>query len=269
MRSRNSYTAIANSIVCLFLATGQAFGEQPDQHASAEVPTNLPPLQVSIDKSKVDLENGRLELKMSRTASHVELKVLDAEGNLIAKRKQDFSGKAAGAVLVVQWPQTGAENVARIEVFAHDAFGYYKGVAIIPWSLEIPHQELNFALDSAKIEKREEPKLEESYSLIKAALKKHKDLGPITLYIAGHTDTLGSAAHNADLSGRRARAIARWFRKRGLGIPIRYEGFGEFALKVKTADEVGEPKNRRVDYLLAVETPRFKTTGRVPVWKAP
>lgn len=265
MHRKKSFALSATLSACLLSVPCVSRAETtPTQ----EAPSKMPPLQVLIDKSKIDLENSRLELKMSRTASHVELKVTDAEGNLIAKGKQDFSGKAPGTPLLVQWAPKNGEKVARIEVFAHDAYGYYKGIAIVPWSLEIPHEELNFAVDSAKIEKKEEPKLEASYKLVEAALKKHKDLGAITLFIAGHTDTLGSAAHNADLSGRRARAIARWFRQRGLGIPIRYEGFGEFALKVKTADEVDERQNRRVDYLLAVETPRFKSSGRAPAWKA-
>ena len=46
-----------------------------------------------------------------------------------------------------------------------------------------------------------------------------------------------------------------------------YDGVGERALKVKTADEVDEPKNRRVDYMLGVEPPRFKKSGAAPSWK--
>jgi outer membrane protein OmpA-like peptidoglycan-associated protein len=103
-------------------------------------------------------------------------------------------------------------------------------------------------------------------TLIRSALDEHKDLGRITLFIAGHTDTRGQPQHNFELSRNRARAIAAWFKQRGLGVPIAYEGFGETAPKVKTADEVDEAQNRRVDYLLAVEPPRMKT-GSLPAWK--
>ena len=47
---------------------------------------------------------------------------------------------------------------------------------------------------------------------------------------------------------------------------IAYEGMGESAPLVKTADEVDEPKNRRVDYILALEPPAAKS-GTIS-WKA-
>jgi hypothetical protein len=51
-----------------------------------------------------------------------------------------------------------------------------------------------------------------------------------------------------------------------LKIPIAFEGFGESALLVKTADEVDEPRNRRADYILSVEEPVFKSSGFRPSW---
>jgi outer membrane protein OmpA-like peptidoglycan-associated protein len=70
-----------------------------------------------------------------------------------------------------------------------------------------------------------------------------------------------------DLSRRRAQAIAAWFLKSGLTIPVAYEGFGETALLVETKDEVDEPRNRRVDYILSVEDPVLRATDFRPVWK--
>ena len=81
-----------------------------------------------------------------------------------------------------------------------------------------------------------------------------------------NTDTVGDASYNLLLSRQRAQAIAKWFRQRGLKIPIGYEGFGETALLVKTADEVDEPRNRRVDYILSVDEPVFKSSGLRPTW---
>jgi hypothetical protein len=59
-----------------------------------------------------------------------------------------------------------------------------------------------------------------------------------------HTDTVATAEYNQELSTRRAQALARWFRSHGLKLPIACAGMGERALKVKTADEVDEPRNR-------------------------
>jgi outer membrane protein OmpA-like peptidoglycan-associated protein len=226
----------------------------------------LPPLKVEIDRSKVDLEGRRLEVRMSREAHSVRLKVIGESGRVIAEEEHAFPGSPAGSPLIVTW-KGSSEKVARIEVFAYDNFGYYAGVAIIPWSVNIPHEEVNFETDSAVIRKSEVPKLEASYAKIAAALAKHKELGNIALFIAGHTDTVGTAAYNLDLSRRRARSIAAWFRKRGLRIGVAFEGFGESALIVKTQDEVDEPRNRRADYILSIEPPRFKNSGSTPAWK--
>jgi outer membrane protein OmpA-like peptidoglycan-associated protein len=244
-----------------------AVAGQSDGAAPEKAPENLPPLEVYIDKSRVDLEAHRLELRMSRKAGRVVLKVFDEQRALLADEEHDFSGRPANSTLVVTWNPGSDRKAARIEVFAYDAYGYYKGVALVPWSLSVPHEEVNFATDSATIRESELPKLEQSRATIVSAVERHKDLGNIALYIAGHTDTVGGAAHNLELSRKRARAIAGWFQKRGLPVPIAYAGFGESALLVKTGDEVDEPKNRRVDYLLAVEAPVLKTSGRTANWQ--
>ncbi len=77
---------------------------------------------------------------------------------------------------------------------------------------------------------------------------------------------MGSSSHNIALSRKRAKAIAQWFKKHGLPIPVLWEGFGESVPAVKTGDEVDEPRNRRVDYILSVEAPALKA-GSAPVWK--
>jgi outer membrane protein OmpA-like peptidoglycan-associated protein len=242
---------------------------EPPAHSPTEQQAGekkLPPLKVVVDRSKVDLKARRLEVKMSRTAEMVRIKVFDEMGAELADEEHDFSGMRAGSPLVVTWKPKSKDPVARIEVFGHDAHGYWSGVAIVPWSLEIPHQELHFDTDKADIKPAEEPKLEESYERITEAIAKHKELGAIKLFIAGHTDTVGAPGYNLDLSRRRARSIGTWFKKRGLKIQVLYEGFGESVLAVKTEDEVDEPKNRRADYILAIEAPTLKS-GAAAAWK--
>jgi outer membrane protein OmpA-like peptidoglycan-associated protein len=152
-------------------------------------------------------------------------------------------------------------------VRAYDTDGAYVGMALLPWSISIPHEEVTFATDSAAIAPTEAPKLEASYKLITDALVKYRELGAIKLFIAGRTDSVGNAGYNLKLSQRRAQAIAGWFRKRGLKVPVLFEGFGEQALQVPTPDETDEPRNRRVDYFLALDEPPLKTNNFRPVWK--
>ena len=113
-------------------------------------------------------------------------------------------------------------------------------------------------LRSCEIRPSEAQKLDASYQKIIDAVatvrKAEPDLA-IKLYIAGHTDTVGSAADNRKLSLARARAIAAWFHDRGLPLPIAYAGFGEDAPKVRTSDNTDEPRNRRADYIVGVEPP--------------
>ncbi len=225
------------------------------------------PLKIELDKSDVDLERRQIELKLSRAAGHVKLRVLGTGGNVLTEKDQDFAGKAAGAPLVLKWPSVGKAEVVRIEVIAYDSDGFYSGVAIMPWSVRIPHEQVNFATDSAVIRDSEVPKLEESYTKITDALTRYREIQGVKLFIAGHTDTVGTARYNLNLSRRRAQSIATWFRRRGARLPVFSEGFGESALLVKTADNVDEPRNRRVDYILAVEHPNIKAKGHTAAWK--
>jgi outer membrane protein OmpA-like peptidoglycan-associated protein len=90
----------------------------------------------------------------------------------------------------------------------------------------------------------------------------------VKLFIAGHTDTVAAADYNRELSRARARAIAGYFRGRGLRIQIRCAGLGEDAPLVATPDETDEPKNRRAEYIVAVEPPPIRNAGVEPRWEA-
>jgi outer membrane protein OmpA-like peptidoglycan-associated protein len=228
------------------------------------------PLKVQVDKSKVDLKQHRLEVKMSHPAGKVKIQVYaDSEASL-ADEEQDFSGRPAGTPLVVTWTPSSDAPVARIEVHAYDAQGNWVGVEIAPWFVPIPHEDVNFRTGSSDIDEPETPKLEAAFAKLEEVLAKDAAHGrmhaAITLYIAGHTDTVGTAAHNLKLSQDRARSIASWFRKRGVKLPISFEGFGETSPEVKTADNVDEPRNRRVDYVLSDGPPTYSAAFK-PSWK--
>jgi outer membrane protein OmpA-like peptidoglycan-associated protein len=69
--------------------------------------------------------------------------------------------------------------------------------------------------------------------------------------IYGFTDTTGTREHNEQLSYFRARAVADELYGRGID-PRRLNprGFGETNLRVQTADNVAEVRNRRVEIIL-------------------
>ena len=236
------------------------------------------PLEITVDRSKVDLKAHRLEIKLSRKPSKVSIRVEAESGAILAEEEQDFADRPAPSPLVVTWTPSSDEPAEKIEVRATDALGSYT-VTITPYNFTIEHEDVNFKTGSALIEDSEAPKLEVAHGKIvaKVAAIRAKDINHqhrnLTLFIAGHTDTVGGFDYNIGLSRERASAIASWFRRRGVPLPVAYEGFGESSPRVATADQVDEPRNRRVDYIIADDPASassiLKTTGFRPAWKRP
>ena len=229
-------------------------------------PVKSPRLALEVDKAKVNLDAHKLEVKLTRAACKVVLKVVGESGKVLAEEAQAFNGAAAGSTLSVGWTPAGAEPVMRIEVWGHDTDGNFVGVAISPWSVALAHEEVNFENDSDVIRPSEAPKLEASLGEIDKLLAKVQDKKP-SLFIKGHTDTMGPPEHNLELSRRRAKSIAGWLRGHGLKIAIAYEGFGEFTPLVKTPDETAEPRNRRIDYFLSFDPPALPAGAVAFSWK--
>ena len=261
--------ALTRAAVAAFALVGIGLATAP-MAAAAKAATPASALKVLVDKSKVDMKAHRLEVKMSRPAGKVKITVYDESNAVLADEEQDFAGRAGGTPLIVTWSPSSDAAVGKIELRAYDAQGNWVGVELAPWFVNIPHDDVNFKTDSAEIDGPEVPKVEASFTKIEEALAKDSAAGRmhagITLYIAGHTDTVGSPTHNFKLSQDRARSIAAWFRKRGVKIPISYEGFGETSLAVKTADNIDEVKNRRADYVLSDGPPTLSNSFK-PSWK--
>jgi outer membrane protein OmpA-like peptidoglycan-associated protein len=68
------------------------------------------------------------------------------------------------------------------------------------------------------------------------------------VWVVGHTDTVGSTAHNQKLSVKRAEKVRKNLIKLGVSAEsIQATGRGETDLLVVTPDNTKEPKNRRVE----------------------
>jgi OOP family OmpA-OmpF porin len=110
---------------------------------------------------------------------------------------------------------------------------------------EAPSISLNvlFAVNSAELTPQARRVLDELGRALTSA-----DLSPYRFRIEGHTDTTGSADYNMILSERRAQAV-RDYLVQNFGISrtrLETVGLGQTALAVPTADNVNEPRNRRV-----------------------
>ena len=215
-------------------------------------------LKIGYTNESYDADAHRLTFTMSRPAGHAELKVLGEDGKELATAASDFNGERAGTPLSISFSPKGPGDVIALELRVRSSDGASGGVRLVPWSINVPHKEVVFETGKWDIRKSEEPKLDAAYQRIAdevpRARKAVPDV-PVKLFIAGYTDTVGGNADNRKLSLERARAIAAWFRDRGLPLPIEYAGFGEEVLKVKTPDNTDSEPNRRADYIVGFQEP--------------
>ena len=212
------------------------------------------PPRLQIGPADVDLDKRTITARSSEPAGKITLQIWGDDGNLIADIDQPMQGEKPGTPLVVTWPQTADQVAARFVLNVYDPVGFYTGIESVTF-VDIPHEDIVFESGKWLVRPEEAAKLKEPLSRIAAELRKVEGILPITLYVGGYTDTVGSVDDNLELSRRRALSIATWFRKHGLKCVIRYQGFGEGVLFVETADNVDEARNRRAAYVLSTQPP--------------
>lgn len=89
---------------------------------------------------------------------------------------------------------------------------------------------------------------EESRALLPMVVEALKNRPFPDVAVIGHTDTTGSAASNFELGLRRANAVRALLIQAGIRPDlIEASSHGEADLLIKTADQVLEPRNRRVE----------------------
>jgi len=103
------------------------------------------------------------------------------------------------------------------------------------------HFTLYFRFDSEEL-------TDESRRLVQEVLQTVKTQPVPDVIVIGHTDTTGSQTSNFDLGLRRANAVRSLLIEAGLNASaIDASSHGELELLVPTANDVFEPKNRRVE----------------------
>jgi outer membrane protein OmpA-like peptidoglycan-associated protein len=239
---------------------------EPSDFRMQFVMTRVDKLRLELRPEDVDLDARTLSFKINNPAAKAELTIVGKDGKAIATHTKDYAAAAPNTALALSWPDPGAD-VLYMDLKVHDVAGFWKAVRLTPFVIEIPHDDVEFEFGKWDIRKSEEPKLEATMKHIRDALDKHGTLLQLKLYVAGYTDTVGSKQSNITLSYNRARAIATWFRKKGLKIPIFYQGFGEEVLAKRTPDETPEPANRRAIYILSSQLPRVSDTIPKQDWK--
>jgi len=104
--------------------------------------------------------------------------------------------------------------------------------------------DVSFDLGSATMR----PGALDAYARVAAILKNYDKT---VIHVVGHTDTSGANDYNQGLSDRRAAAVGTYLASQGVpGARIREEGRGEREPVVRTADNIKEARNRRVDIVI-------------------
>ncbi len=227
----------------------------------------LPPMEITVPRDKLDLEGRSLRLTADRAVEQVEVEVYGETGEMLGHGTAPVGGEPAGSELAVDW-NASAGDVLRIHVKVLDMDGFWAGVDLFPWSYNIPHEDVVFETAKWEILPTEEPKLQDALRQAQEVIQRFSATQiEMNLYVGGYTDTVGDAGGNQVLSQHRAEAIASWFRDAGWDRPIYFQGFGESALAVSTPDETDEQANRRSNYVIAAEAPPPSSEFPRSAWK--
>ena len=213
----------------------------------------LPRLQMRVANGSLDVPGRKVGIILDRTAGRVEITVLGPKGVELGGSMTP-SISPAGQVIECAWTQK-PDDAMKLKIRAFDENGFFSDLELSPWRYSVPHEDVVFATNSAAIDGTEEPKLVAAMEEVRGVLDKYGTDVVIKLYVAGHTDTVGSPDKNQALSMERAKSISTWFKKAGFPGDIYYQGMGERDLAVPGADEIDEPRNRRVAYTLAAQSP--------------
>ncbi|NOZ01706.1 MAG: matrixin family metalloprotease [Deltaproteobacteria bacterium] len=223
------------------------------------------PMALVINRDTVDLAEGRIAFVASAPVRRVKLEILGEGGATLKDREYPVESRAGETTSIRFEPPS--ESVTLVRLTAFDPWDFYNGVEIRPFFVEIPHEEVLFEFGKAAIRPSEESKLRKTLKDVRSALARLGNEFRARLYVAGYTDTVGTPGYNRDLSRRRAKSIAGWFKSHGLKCGVCYQGFGEDALEVDTPDETPEPRNRRTVHVLANQHPPVSKTFPRRDWK--
>ena len=218
----------------------------------------VPPFDVRVNKADVSLDDRRIVVVPNRPLGPVDVLIRGPKGETLIDTRVEVPGTQEGKPAQIVWDDTGAddETITTIDLKLHDEHGFWVAIRLEPFWIEIPHEDVVFESAKWEIRPAEAPKLDLAIEELRKQMAGRAGDLEARLYIAGYTDTVGSPADNQALSDKRARAIAAYFRRAGVTLPIFHQGFGERGLAVATPDETDELRNRRAAYVLAAAAPR-------------
>ncbi len=90
-----------------------------------------------------------------------------------------------------------------------------------------------------------------SFKTLNAAAKVLKEFEDVKLEVGGHTDDVGDATYNQELSERRANSVKVYLVAQGIDeARIRVKGYGEESPVASNRTKAGRAQNRRIEFVL-------------------
>src|SRR5262249_14391871 len=158
------------------------------------------PIHVGYDLDHLDLDHRELQFKPSRPISSATLVVVGEDGQELGRGAASYEHPPAGPWWSITWTQPPDTRAMVLKLRVAAADGVATNVELIPWSVTIQHEDVAFRTDSAVIDPDQRAKLDASLSRIADVARVAGKFMRLTLYIAGHTDTVGPSAKNRKLS---------------------------------------------------------------------
>ena len=168
-------------------------------------------------------------------------------GNQVSDGKGKYVGAVAGAIAgAAVGNYMDKQHKELEEQLAREAARKELSITKLPGNALKVGLASDVSFDSGKADIR--PEAHATYSKIAGILK---DYDKTIIHVVGHTDTVASDSYNQTLSDRRASAVGNLLMTDGVPSGrLQLHGRGERELLVRTADNVNEPRNRRVDIVI-------------------
>jgi len=158
----------------------------------------------------------------------------------------DKNANAGGGSIVAHYAKGGRDIWAKLWLEGADRWNIAvadvgSGLLAAAKTCKIELYGVNFDFNEATLRSESDSVLQQVLSLL------HAD-ATLKFEIGGHTDDVGKAAYNQDLSQRRADAVKAWFVAHGITADrLTTKGYGDTVPLVPNTSDVNRAKNRRVE----------------------